>query len=163
MNATPSAAAARPAVDRLRQSCRTVALATSSAEGRPEASVAPAAFPGDGSVLIYVSGLAAHTRHLLATGRAGVLLAEDEAAAADPLARVRLTLSCRAAEVARGTPEFAAGLDALAGRLGASFALIRDLADFRLFRLQPEEARLVLGFGRALRVNPTDWGEVVES
>jgi putative heme iron utilization protein len=111
----------------------------------------------DGAFHVYVSQLAAHTRNLLASGRASVLVIEDESAATQPLARRRLTFQCTAVPVPRDTATHAATLAALRAKLGPAFDLITGLGDFRLICLRPVSGRLVAGFGQAFDVDPRDW------
>lgn len=164
MDASDSPAArrerARAWVLAQRAGFKTVILGTVSPQGEPDASVAGAILAPDGSFRIYVSGLAAHTRHLLATRRASVLLIEDESAAAQPLARRRLTFACSADPVPRDTADFHESLPALRTKLGPSFDLIATLGDFQLIRLAPERARLVAGFGETYAVDPRDWSRL---
>lgn len=161
MDHAPSAVSrtdrARAWVASLRENFRTVILATVSPAGEPEASVAGAALAADGSFLIFVSGLAAHTRHLLATGRASVLLAEDEAATAQPLARRRLSFPCAAVAIPRSDPAYTPGQQLLRERLGPAFDLVSGLGDFELIRLTPRTGRLVAGFGETYEVDSGDW------
>ncbi len=141
----------------IRENLRTVVLATVSADGEPEASVAGAVLGPNGTLVVYISGLAANTRNLRATGRASVLLAEDESAAAQPLARRRLTFACTAAPLARDTAEFPPLVAQFRTRFGATIDLLAAMPDFQLFRLTPQRGRLVVGFGQAFELEPGDW------
>lgn len=141
----------------LRENLRTVVLATVSADGEPEASVAGAVLGPNGTLIVYVSGLAAHTRNLRATGRASVLLAEDESAAPQPLARRRLTFACNAAPLARDRAEFPPLVAQFRARFGATIDLLAAMPDFQLIRLTPQRGRLVVGFGQAFEIEPRDW------
>jgi putative heme iron utilization protein len=132
---------------------RTLLLATADAGGVPHASYAPFVRADDGCFHIYISGLARHTRNLQATGRASVLIIEDERGADQPFARRRLTLECSAEPIARGTPEWHSILDAFAAEFGEIMAPLRELPDFTLFRLTPQSAVYVRGFGQAYRLN----------
>lgn len=144
-------------IARFRESLRTVVLATVSAAGEPESSVAAAVLGDAGTLVVYVSGLAAHTRNLRANPRASVLLAEDESTAAQPLARRRLTLACIAAPIARDGVEFAPLVAQFRARFGATIDLLAAMPDFQLVRLTPQRARLVVGFGQAFELDPRDW------
>lgn len=141
----------------IRSRFKTVVLGTVSVDGTPDASVAGAVVGDDGVFHVYVSQLAAHTRNLTATGRASLLVLEDEATSPQPLARRRLTFPCTATPVPRDTAAHAATLAALRAKLGPAFDLITGLGDFRLIRLQPTSGRLVAGFGQAFDVDPRDW------
>ena len=141
----------------LRRELRTLVLGTVSAEGVPDASVAAAVVEEDGTLIVYVSGLAAHTRNLRETGRASALLAEDESAATQPLARRRLTLACTAAVVPRNDASFADIVARFRARFGATIDVLVTLPDFAFFRLTPQSGRLVLGFGQAFELEPHTW------
>ena len=155
MNPTPEPV--EETIARFRTNLRTVVLATISAEGEPEASVAAAVLGEGGSLVIYVSGLAAHTRNLRANPRASALLAEDESAATQPLARRRLTLGCAATPIAREAAEFSPLVAQFRARFGGTIDLLASMPDFQLVRLTPHRARLVVGFGQAFELDPRDW------
>lgn len=148
---------AKETVDAFRRNLRTVVLGTCSAEGEPDASVSPAWLNVDGSVLVYVSSLALHTRNLLQTRRASVLLVEDEADATQVLARRRLTLACRAEPVPRDTPASVAAMAGFRVKFGRIMEELETLPDFQLVRLFAERGRLVVGFGQAYAIDPRDW------
>lgn len=148
---------ARACTASLRAQFKTIILGTASPAGEPEASVAAAVLSSDGSFHIFVSRLAVHTRQLLDTGRASVLLAEDEAISPQPLARRRLTFTCTAQGIARDHPDYPTALQALREKIGPAFDLLTGLGDFELIRLCPQRGRLVAGFGEAYEVDPQDW------
>ena len=126
-------------------------LATASETGEPLASYAPYLRDG-GDFCVYLSELAAHTANLAARGRASVLFIEDESASPKLFARRRLTCQCAVFEVPRCAPEYDALLDRFAARHGKLVEVLRGLADFHLFRLRPESATFVSGFGQAYAV-----------
>lgn len=148
---------AREAATRLRANMKTVILGTVSPAGEPDASVAAAVLGEDGAFYVYVSGLSLHTRNLLETAKASVLIIQDEAAAKQLLARQRLTFPCAASLVERGSAEFQTRMTALKGVFGPVMEHLEGMVDFRLFRLAPGTGRLVAGFGQAYDVNPSDW------
>ncbi|MDB5649626.1 MAG: pyridoxamine 5-phosphate oxidase, partial [Hyphomicrobiales bacterium] len=76
---------------RLLRSIRAGALGTLDPEGGPFTSLVNVATDTDGSPLLLMSQLSAHTRHLAADGRVSLLLAE--VGKGDPLAHPRLTLT----------------------------------------------------------------------
>jgi len=153
----PRLARAQAWVADRRANFRTVFLATASSTGEPEASVVAAALDTHGAFLIHVSGLAAHTRQLRETGRASVLLAEDENATTQPLARRRLTWRCTAEFLPPADPRFPNAAETMRARFGATLELTLTLPDFHLVRLQPQSGRLFAGFGETYEVDPADW------
>lgn len=138
----------------------TVILGTAAPDGTPDASVAATLLDADGAFVIYVSGLAAHTRHLRASPRASVLLLEPEIPPGNPLARRRLTFACRAEPVARDSSMHAGLVLAFRQKFGATIDVMATLPDFQFFRLLPQTGRVVAGFGAAFEVNPRDWNDL---
>lgn len=153
-------ASARDAAAWFRREFKTVVLGTTSADGMPEASVAPAVVDEDGGFYVYVSTMAAHTRNLLGTGRASVMLIEDETASAQLLARRRLTFPGTAAAISRDDPQFAVVMTQLKAKFGEVMEMLEGMTDFHLIRILPGPGRLVVGFGQAYTVDPQDWTQV---
>ncbi len=144
-------------VAHFRNHLSTVCLGTASADGTPEASVAAALLDADGTFVIYVSGLAAHTRNLRENPRASVLLAQSETSTSNALARRRLTFGCTAETVARESAAHAELVSAFRTKFGPTIDMIASLPDFRFVRLSPLRGRIVAGFGAAFDVDPRDW------
>ena len=112
--------------------------------GYPYGSLAPYALSARGTPLLLLSGLAAHTKNLIADPRASLFVG-DRTAVEDPQAGGRLSLLGRAAPVeAAAEPEARARDLARWPRAQAYF----ELRDFALWELAIEEARLVAGFGQ---------------
>ena len=132
---------------------RQAALATIH-NGLPNvAMVGYAAEPDFGAVLLYLSRLAAHTRHLLADPAAALLIAEPDDRRDDVQTLARITLSGVAQPIEPGSAAFAAGQACYLARLPAAEMLF-SLPDFVLFRVVPREARYVGGFGRIYTLTP---------
>lgn len=146
---------ARTELASLRQRVRCCMLGTVSTENRPLSSYAPVFIDDGFRMYVYVSAMAKHYGHLRKSGIASASLIEDESAAENLFARKRLTVDCSATLVERDSAEWLAGTEGLMERGGETMQYLKDLIDFDLFRLDPSEGRLVLGFGKAYRV----WGE----
>ncbi|MBB5702517.1 hypothetical protein FHS76_002401 [Ochrobactrum daejeonense] len=123
------------------------------ATGRPLASRVAVATDIDGTPLILVSGLAAHTPGLLAHPASSLLLGEP--GKGDPLAHPRITIHCEAEKVAPTAPDYA--------RIRRRYlnhnpkgSLYVDLGDFSFFRLKVESASLNGGFGKAFNLRRED-------
>jgi putative heme iron utilization protein len=136
-----------PTIASLLRNQRLAALGTLAGGAPFVTMVAFAAEPGFGGVLLHLSQLAPHTRQLLADPRASLLVCEPDDRREDPQTLARLTLAGSAAVVAKDTPAFAAGRALYIAKLPAAAALF-DFGDFELFRLVPQGARYVGGFGR---------------
>ena len=142
-------------------------LATVGADGLPHASYAPFVVTDNRIFYIFVSELSQHTRDLEHTPQVSIMLIEDERDAGQIFARKRLTLQCQATFVPRdrsvahaedsgqtteGESEWQHAADLFQAKFGGMFDLLRSLADFKMFRLDPQEGWFVLGFGQAYRV-----------
>ncbi|WP_428034071.1 HugZ family protein [Amphritea sp.] len=142
-------------LDHLLQSSKTVQLATQGDIG-PEASYSPFVF-SRGSLYIFVSQLASHTLNLMRSPVAGVMLIEDEANSRNLFARNRITLQCHVCEILPDDSGYEPIMVLYRERHGPTVDLLRTLPDFRLFRLIPQQGRLVMGFGRAFIIEMPDF------
>lgn len=146
MDETPRPAADFDAVGTaklLLRSIRAGALATlDRAGGFPFASLVTVATDRDGSPLLLMSGLSAHTQNLKQDPRASILLAQG--GKGDPLAHPRLTVIGRMviSNHARGRARFLAR--------HPKARLYADFGDFAFWRLEIESAHLNGGFARAM-------------
>jgi putative heme iron utilization protein len=145
---------------RLIREARQASLATA-AGGAPQLGlVTPATDPGL-DILLLLSGLSAHTRALIEHPACGLLFI-GAPAGANPQMTPRVAVTGVAERLDRGSP----GHDAARARYLAVHpyaALYVDFDDFSLWRLRPETANHVAGFGRArklsgdaLRPKPSD-------
>lgn len=114
--------------------------------GMPLASRVGVASDIDGSPLILVSGLAAHTQALLADPRCSLLVGEP--GKGDALAYPRMTVMCRSERLERGSPDHARAERRYLNR-NPKAKLYAGLGDFSIFRLAPQRASLNGGFGKA--------------
>ena len=108
--------------------------------GYPYGSLTPFAVSSRGAPLLLLSGLAAHTKNLLADPRACLFIG-DRSAVEDPLAGARVSLLGRAVHI--DAPDARARYIARHPKAAAYF----ELRDFALWELALEEARLIAGFG----------------
>ncbi len=99
-------------------------------------------------LLLFLSRLSAHTRHLLAEPRLSLLITADQASATDPQALARITLQGTAIALATDDPDYAAARACYLQRLPAQEHLFA-LPDFSLFRVSLREGRYIGGFARA--------------
>jgi hypothetical protein len=142
-------------IARLVLSQRWAAVATV-ADGAPLASmVAYAVEPGLEGMLLFLSQLSAHTRHLLADGRASIAVTQPDTGEGDPQLLPRVSLQGTVTPIARDEEAFATA----GARYVQKFpdAMMRfQLPDFVLFRFVPDEGRYVGGFARATTVSGED-------
>lgn len=137
----------RLALRRVARACRKASLATVLADsgGAPYVSLVTVAFDHDLAPLLLLSGLSDHTRNLVADNRCSLLL-DGTDGHANPQTGPRVTLTGRAARVADDDGRLRARF--LARHPGA--ALYAGFGDFALWRVAPDRAHFVGGFGRAV-------------
>ncbi len=126
-----------------------VASLASVADGQPFASLVTPACAPDLSLLLLLSDLSEHTRHLRAEPRCSVLMvgnAED----ANPQTAPRVTVTGLAERLADAAlkPRYLA--------VHPYAALYADFGDFAVWRVRPIGALFVGGFARAVRLRAAD-------
>lgn len=121
--------------------------------GRPLATRVALATDSDGTPIILVSSLAAHTPALLFNPSCSILVGEP--GKGDALAHPRMTIHCRARKISRDDAEYV--------RLRRRYlnhnpkgTLYVDLGDFSFFVLDVESASLNGGFGKAFNLSNED-------
>lgn len=139
---TPPATEARL----LLRAARAGTLATQR-DGQPFAGLVTPATAPDLSLLMLLSDLSEHTRHLRADPRCAVMVI-GEAAEANPQTAPRLTIAGRASITADAL------LRARWLALHPYAALYFDFGDFNLWQMEIAEASFVGGFARAFRLPP---------
>ncbi len=134
------------------KSQKTLLLSTTFEE-TPNISYAPYVRDQQGRFYIFVSQLAAHTRNLNANGKASVMLIQSEQASDNLHARLRATFSCKALQINRQDPLFAAQMQAMMERFGDIIGLLQTLPDFHLYCLTPNKGQFIAGFGQAYAID----------
>jgi hypothetical protein len=129
---------------RLIRAARDATLATVS-DGQPFASLVTPACTGDLAILLWLSRLSGHTRHLMRDARCSLLFV-GRAAGINPQKRARVTVT-GLAEAVEGDEVPALKAQWLARHPYAR--LYADFADFGLWRIRPQAALFVGGFARA--------------
>lgn len=119
------------------------------AQGQPFASLVTPATAPDLSLLLLLSDLSEHTRHLREDPRCAILVAGTPESA-NPQTTPRVTLTGRAEPI--DDPSLRARYLAV----HPYAALYADFGDFHLWRMSPEAALYVGGFGRAARLGTSE-------
>jgi putative heme iron utilization protein len=133
---------------RLLRAARSGCLATN-AKGQPFASlVTPACMP-DGALLLLLSRLSEHTRHLMADARCSVMV-NGVPTSENPQTIPRVTVTGVAEVVDDPT------LKARYLAVHPYASLYADFGDFATWRIMPKAGLLVGGFGRAARLMAAD-------
>lgn len=128
---------------------RSILMATTSADGVPDASYAPFVRIDDNAFYVNLSELSTHTGNLLTTPRVSVMLLQAENDTKQLFARKRLSFDAEARIVERDSTRWIQVMDLFAVKFGDIMDLIRPLQDFTLFRLVPRSAVYVRGFAQA--------------
>jgi heme iron utilization protein len=136
------------AARKLLRAARSGTLATSAA-GQPFASLVTPACAPDLAVLLLLSGLSEHTRHLRADPRCSVLVS-GAAEGINPQTAPRVTVTGVAETVAD------AALKARFLAVHPYAALYADFGDFALWRIRPMGGLYVGGFARAARLRAAE-------
>jgi heme oxygenase (biliverdin-IX-beta and delta-forming) len=148
------AALARELVARARAG--TLATVATRPPGYPYASLVALAADDAGRPLLLLSTLAEHTKNLAADPRASVLVSHDTRSLEEP--RVTLVGRCVLVPPAEAEAVRARYLEA---QPAASQYV--GFADLGFYRLEPEDVRVVVGFGRMSWVDAATYASVTTS
>ncbi len=142
---------------------RWAALATTGERGPLSSMVSYAVEPGSTGVLMFLSRLARHTRNLEASPLASLAIsAPDRPDATDPQTLPRVSLQGPIELIPRDDSGFPFAWKVYAGRFPSAVPRLQ-LGDFSIYRLVPEEARYVGGFGAARTIRAGDLQNAVAS
>jgi heme iron utilization protein len=140
------------AAKRVLRLAATGSLATLADGGGPFASLVTVATTPSGEPVMLLSRLALHTQNLARDPRASLLLVAPGGEGGDPLAGARLTISGHVSG-----PDDEAMLRRRFLARHAEAAGYAGFGDFGFYRLVPESAHLVAGFGRIHALAPGDF------
>lgn len=132
---------------------RTLMMASLTPEGGAHASTTPFVRIGN-RFYILISTVAQHGRNLLMNPRVSLLFAEDESVCAQPFARKRLTIEAEAEEITRIQDGYANIIERFRELFDPELiSALSSMGDFHLFELSPLGGSIVMGFGKAYRLN----------
>jgi hypothetical protein len=140
-------------VESFLENFQTLVMASLTPTGEPHASTAPYVRIGS-EFYILISTVAQHGRNLLCNSKVSLLFVEDESQCVQPFARKRVTLEAVVMEVVREEELFLH----LTERFKAHFdpelvTSLTQMGDFHLFQLSPQSGSVVMGFGKAYRLD----------
>ncbi len=139
----------------LRQA-RLAALGTLRPDGGPLVSqVLFAAAPDFSGFYILISQLAQHTQDILNDPRVSLMIAQADDGLTDPQTLARVSLRGEARPVLHDQPDYAAARAAYLEKFPQA-AMIFQLGDFALYRVEARSARYVAGFGKTFNLLATD-------
>jgi len=132
---------------------QTLVMASVTPSGDPHASTAPYVRIGN-DFYILISTVAQHGRNLLESQRASLLFVEDESSCSQPFARKRVTLDVIVGEVLDQDPLYTMVIERLKAHFDSELVTsLSQMGDFHLFKLSPLSGSVVMGFGKAYRLD----------
>src|SRR5215468_5925578 len=124
-------------------------------QGAPFVSMVPFAVARDGSLILHVSRLAAHTRDMLNNSEVSLLITEPEASGKMPQALARVTFQGRAQMLERDSQKHIDAREVYLSRFPDAASLF-EFSDFNIFIIKPVSARVIAGFGQAVTITGED-------
>jgi heme oxygenase (biliverdin-IX-beta and delta-forming) len=131
-------------------------------QGAPFVSMVTYAVARDGSLILHVSRLAAHTRDMLDNPDVSLLITESEASGKMPQALARVTLQGRAEMLDRASEKHTEARDFYLSRFPDAAPLF-EFSDFDLFIIKPVSARVIAGFGQAVTLAAEDFATALST
>lgn len=132
---------------------QTLVMASLTPEGNPHASTAPYVRM-ENHFYILISTVAQHGRNLLIHPDISLLFAEDESQCVQPFARKRVSIEAVASEVHREHESFIRVIERFKAHFDPELVTsLTQMGDFHLFCLTPQSGSIVMGFGKAYRLN----------
>jgi len=140
-------------VESFLETFQTLVMASITPEGEPHASTAPY-IRIENNFYILISTVAQHGRNLLASEKVSLLFVEDESQCIQPFARKRVTIEASVSELDRDNETYSQVIDRLCAHFDPDLVTsLSNMGDFHLFELTPQSGSIVMGFGKAYRLN----------
>ena len=138
---------------KLLEANRVAALGTIQDDGTPFVSMVPFAVAKElGWLVVHVSGLAAHTRNLMARGNVSLMVMTAESPDKPVHDLQRVTLQANASVPVRGSSQWVACKAAYLQRF-PDVKHMTELGDFQFVAMEVQTGRHVAGFGAARTVD----------
>jgi hypothetical protein len=135
------------------ENIQTLVMASLTPEGEAHASTAPYV-RSENDFYILISTVAQHGRNLLANPNVSLLFAEDELQCVQPFARKRVTIEAHSLEISHSDSLFPLIRERFSRRFDPELIdSLMQMGDFHLFKLSPKSGSVVMGFGKAYRLN----------
>ena len=140
-------------------SFQTAVIGSLSSDGEPEVSYAPV-IQHQACFYIYISELASHTQNLKNHPQAELLFIQDESKTNNLFARERVRLKVIAETIPRDTENWANIIGLFSQQHPQMMSLLTSMQDFQLFKLTPQQAHYVAGFGQTYSLTGAQLSEV---
>jgi heme iron utilization protein len=129
-------------------------------QGAPFVSMVTYAVGRDGSFILHVSRLAAHTRDMLDNPEVSLLINESETSGKMPQALARVTVQGRAEMLDRDSEKHTDAREVYLSRFPDAAPLF-EFADFNIFIIKTVSARVIAGFGQAITITGADFATAI--
>jgi putative heme iron utilization protein len=140
-------------VESFLETFQTLVMASLNPEGEPYASTAPYVRLGN-DFYILISTVAQHGRNLLNSEKVSLLFAEDESQCVQPFARKRVTIEAAVTEIIPADELFGRVIERFKAHFDPELVTsLSQMGDFHLFKLSPKNGSVVMGFGKAYRLD----------
>jgi|SRR3990172_7550305 len=140
-------------VESFLETYQTLILASLTPEGEPHASTAPYVRM-ENDFYILISTVAQHGRNLLINPKVSVFFVEDESQCIQPFARKRVTIESAVSEVFRDDSIYVSVIERFCAHFDTDLVTsLTQMRDFHLFKLSPQNGSVVMGFGKAYRLD----------
>ena len=126
----------------------------------PFVSMVPYAIDSKGKLIIHVSTLAAHTKHMLENTRVSLMVMAAPSPDVSAQATPRVTIQGVATQLDKASPEYGQAKAVYVERFPQSFDLF-GFSDFSVFTITPSSARFVAGFAQAKTLSAEDFCEAL--
>lgn len=125
--------------------------------GEPFVSMVPFAIePSSGRLIIHVSTLAAHTKHMLENARVSLMVMAAPSPDVSAQATPRVTIQGSAIQLDKASTGYEKAKAVYVERFPQSLDLF-GFSDFSLFAITPTSARFVAGFAQAMTLRAEDF------
>lgn len=140
-------------VESFLETFQTLIMASLTPEGEAHASTAPYVRL-ENDFYILISTVAQHGRNLLINSKVSLLFVEDESQCVQPFARKRVTIEAIASETLRENDHYSIVIERFCAHFDSELVgSLTQMGDFHLFKLSPQSGSVVMGFGRAYRLD----------
>ena len=126
----------------------------------PFVSMVTYAVARDGSFILHVSRLAAHTRDMLDNADVSLLINESETSGKMPQALARVTLQGRAEMLHRDSEKYTDAREIYLSRFPNAAPLF-EFSDFSIFVIEPVSTRVIAGFGQTITITGADFATAI--
>ncbi len=140
-------------VESFLETFQTLIIASMTPDGEPHASTAPYVCLGN-DFYILISTVAQHGCNLLVNPQVSLLFVEDESQCVQPFARKRVTIEATASEINREDDAYFPVVERFHAHFDPELVTsLTQMGDFHLFKLSPRSGSVVMGFGKAYRLD----------